>query len=66
MLFRSSTAMFIAGGLVFAGGIVLVATAPVDSAAPNPTRPLSPTPPPVRASAQLVLGPGSLLLAGAW
>ncbi len=61
-----STAMFIAGGLVFVGGIVLVATAPVDSATPNATRPLSPAPPPVRASARLIVGPGSLLLAGAW
>lgn len=61
-----STALFIAGGLVFAGGVVLVATAPVDSAAPNATRPLSPTPPAVRASAQVILGPGSLLLAGTW
>jgi hypothetical protein len=61
-----STVMFIAGSLLLAGGIVIVATAPIDGAAPRTTLPLAPAPPPVRVSARLTLGPGSLLLSGSW
>ena len=53
-----STVMFIAGSLLLTAGIVVVATAPVDSVAP-------PQHPPY-VSAQLRLGPGSLVLAGSW
>jgi hypothetical protein len=61
-----STAMFIAGSVLFAGGIVLVATAPIDAAAPRVTPPVAPPLAPIHVSARLVLGAGSLQLSGSW
>jgi hypothetical protein len=61
-----STAMFIAGSVLFAGGIVLVATAPIDAAAPRGAPPVAPPLAPIHVSARLLLGAGSLQLSGSW